>query len=66
MEDSIVPIEVRPGKSLIINARLSQYQQDQLVHVLQAQFGAFAWTYMDMRGIHPDTCIYHIYTQDHC
>ena len=46
MDDKIesfrVPIEVSPRKSLIINARLIQDQQDQLVHVLQAQSGPFA------------------------
>ena len=59
-----VPIEIIPGKSLIINAKLSQDQQNQLVCVLQAQSKAFSWTYMDMRGIHIDTCIHHIYTQE--
>ena len=23
--------------------------------------GEFAWEYTDMKGIHPDTCIHHIY-----
>ena len=42
MESFTVPIEVSPGKTLIINARLSQDQHDQLVHVLHTQLGAFA------------------------
>ena len=33
MEVFTIPIEVSLGKSLIITARLSQDQQDQLVHV---------------------------------
>jgi hypothetical protein len=32
--------------------------------MLQRQFDAFAWDYADMKGIHPDTCTHHIYTND--
>ena len=28
---------------------------------LKKQAEAFAWEYTDMKGIHPDTCIHHIY-----
>ena len=35
VEAFTVPFEISPGKSLIINAKLSQDQHDQLVHVLQ-------------------------------
>jgi hypothetical protein len=30
---------------------------------LKEQLGAFAWEYIDMRGVHPGTCIHHIYIQ---
>ena len=59
-----IPMEISLGRSLIINANLTQDQQSQLVQLLEAQFGAFAWNYTDMKGIHPDTCIHHIYTQE--
>ena len=35
-------IEISPWKCLIINARLGQDQRDELVHVFQAQSGAFS------------------------
>ena len=57
-------MEISPGRSLIINANLTQDQQSQLVQLLEAQSRAFAWTYTDMKSIHPDTCIHHIYTQE--
>ena len=44
-----------------INTRLSENQQAQLLQVLKKQARAFAWEYNDMKGIHPDTCIHHIY-----
>jgi len=56
-----IPCEVGPKKFLHINAGLSENQQAQLLEVLKKQVGAFAWEYTDMKGIHPDTCIHHIY-----
>lgn len=32
--------------------------------MVREQTGAFAWDYLDIRGIHPDTCIHHIYTNE--
>ena len=57
-------VEISHGKSLYINPRLDSDQQTQLIQVLQKQSGAFAWEYKDMCGIHLDTCIQHIYTQE--
>ena len=57
-------VEVSPEKILYINSRLDFDQQKQLTHMLQKQFGAFAWEYKDMCGIHLDICIHHIYTQE--
>ena len=53
--------EVSPGKFLQINVGLTESQQEQLLKVLKIQSGAFAWEYIDMKGIHPETCIHHIY-----
>ena len=53
--------EVGPEKFMHINAGLSEDQQAQLLKVLKKQVEAFAWEYTDMKGIHPDTCIHHIY-----
>ena len=57
-----MPIEISPRKLLFINENLNPYKQQQLVHVLQTQPEEFSWTYTDMKGIHSDTCIHHIYT----
>ena len=57
-------MEISLGRSLFINANLSHDQQNQLVNLIKAQSRAFAWIYTDMKGIHPDTCIHHIYTQE--
>ena len=57
-------IEIRPRKSLYINASLETDQQQKLVQIIQGQSDVFAWDYSDMKGIHPDTCMHHIYTND--
>lgn len=63
-ESVVQTVEINPGKSLYINASLERDQQQKLIQMIQGQFGAFAWDYSDMKGIHPDTCMYHIYTID--
>jgi hypothetical protein len=32
--------------------------------MIQGQSGYFAWDYSNLKGIHPNTCIHHIYTND--
>ncbi|CAF4146191.1 unnamed protein product [Adineta steineri] len=64
LELDTLPIEISPRKSLYINTRLDSEQQTQLIQILQKQSGAFTWEYKDMMGIHLDTCIHHIYTQE--
>ena len=56
-----IPCEVGLDKFLYIKDGLSENQQAQLLKVLKKQAGAFAWEYIDMKGIQPDTCIHHIY-----
>ena len=56
-----IPCEFSPGKFLHVNANLTKTQQEKLLKVLEKQTGAFAWEYTDMKGIHPDTCVHHIY-----
>ena len=60
-EPYTIPSEVGPEKFLHINAGLSENQQAQLLKVLKKQARQFAWEYTDMKGMHPDTCIHHIY-----
>ncbi len=59
-----IPCEVSPGKFLHINASLDESQQEKLLKILKNQTGAFAWEYTDMKGIHPDTCVHHMYTDE--
>ena len=56
-----IPCEVGPKKFLHINVGLSEDQQAQLLKVLKKQAREFSWEYTDMKGIHLDTCIHHIY-----
>ena len=56
-----IPCDVGPEKFLHVNSGLSENQQAQLLKVLKKQDGSFAWEYTDMKGIHPDTYIHHIY-----
>ena len=58
-----MPYEISSGKFLHINSGLDADQQEKLVNVLKDQSRSFSWEYIDMRGIHPDTCIHHIYTK---
>jgi hypothetical protein len=58
-----MPYEISPEKFLHINFGLDADQRKQLVSILKEQIGAFTWEYTDMKGMHPDTCIHHIYTQ---
>jgi hypothetical protein len=54
--------EIITWKFLYINSGLDTNQHKQLVDILKEQSGAFSWEYTNMKGIHPDTCIHHIYT----
>jgi hypothetical protein len=64
LEPSVKMVEISPGKLLYINSELDNHQQQKLLKVLQKQTRAFSWEYKDMRGIHLDVCIRHIYTQE--
>ena len=57
-----IPCEVTPGKFLHVNAGLTKTQQEKLLKFLEKKIGAFASEYTDMKGIHPNTCVHHIYT----
>jgi hypothetical protein len=58
-----ITYKISPGKILHINYGLDADQQKQLVDILKEKSRAFSWEYTDMKDIHPDTCIHHIYTQ---
>ncbi len=60
----IKTIEVYPGKHLNIGNQLQSKQEQEVIALLQKYSKAFAWDYTDIQGIHPSTCIHHIYTDD--
>lgn len=61
-EASVEPIEISIGKMLFIGTKLSTKQKQQVISMVQKNFGAFAWDYLDMKGIYLDMCTHHIYT----
>jgi hypothetical protein len=57
-------VEIHPGKTLNINAKLDSSQQKKLIEILRKHSSAFAWDYTDMKGIHPNLCTHHIYLKE--
>lgn len=58
-------IEIYPGKNLNIVNNLQSSQEQEVMALSQKYLKAFTWDYTNMQGIHPKTCIHHIYTDDH-
>jgi len=56
-------IEIEPGKTLNINKNLTAEQEEKFVQILRKYKEAFAWDYPDMKGIDPQLCTHHIYTE---
>ena len=56
-------IEIFLGKDLNINNNLEPFQKKELIKMLQEHYYAYAWEYIDINGIDPNTCIHHIYTE---
>jgi len=54
-------VEIEPGKTLNINANLTPKQEMKLIQLLTKYKEAFAWDYLDMKGIDPQLCTHHIY-----
>eukprot|EP00253_Pinus_taeda_P007361 PITA_07361 len=44
-------IEIFPGRTLNINKKLGKLQQEELAKILQKHSIAFAWEYIDMKGL---------------
>jgi len=57
------PIEIDPGNILNINSNMSDGQQQKLIQVLGKYKRAFTWDYPNMKGIDPQLCMHHIYTE---
>ena len=54
-------VEFGPEKTLKISSSLSPSQEKELCRLLTRHFEAFAWSYKEMKGIHPSVCTHHIY-----
>jgi hypothetical protein len=63
-EETTELVDINLRKPLYINSSLERKQKTQVIEMLQRQFDAFAWDYADTKGIHPNTCTHHIYTND--
>jgi len=57
-------IEIYSGKHLNIGKHLQLSQEKEVIALLQKYSKAFSWDYIDMQGIHPNTCIHHVYPNE--
>ena len=57
-------VEIIEGNTLQISIELTTEQKMQLMSMIHEKYGEFSWDYLDMKGIHLDTCIHHIYTNE--
>ena len=56
-------IEFFLGKKLNVNNNLEESQKKELINMLQEHSSAYAWEYINMKGIDPNTCMHHIYIE---
>eukprot|EP00253_Pinus_taeda_P010407 PITA_10407 len=56
-----ITVEIEPGKTLNINPNLTDDKKQQLMKLLRENKEAFAWDYIDMKGISPELCTHRIY-----
>jgi hypothetical protein len=59
-----ITVEIEPGKTLNINPDLSIAETRRLMKLLIEHKEAFAWDYMDMKGIYSELCTHHIYIKE--
>ena len=57
-------IEISPERHLNIGNNLQSSQEENIITLLLKYSKYFSWDYKDMPGIHPKTCIHHIYTNN--
>lgn len=58
-----IPIKIKLGKILNINANLTDSQWERLLKFLQKHKHAFTWDYTNMNGIDHELCTHHIYIE---
>ena len=54
-------VEFGPERTLTINLSLPPSQENELCSLLNHHLDAFAWSYKEMKGVHPSVCTHHIY-----
>jgi len=68
--DSISPrvknVEFGPKRTLKISSSLSPPEEKELCSLLNNHLDAFAWSYKEMKGVHPSVCTHHIYIKEYC
>ena len=53
-------------RTLKVNSSLSTLQEKELCSLLGKHLDAFAWSYKEMKGVHPSVCTHHIYIKEDC
>lgn len=61
MVDKVKRVEIASGKELNVNKNLTESQMSSLLKLLQEIQQAFAWDYIDMKGLDPKMCTHRIY-----
>ena len=59
-------IEFNPEKTLKTNPSLSALEEEKLCNMLRENIEAVAWSYKEMKGVHPSVCTHHIYIKEGC
>eukprot|EP00253_Pinus_taeda_P022552 PITA_22552 len=59
-------VEFGPERTLKISSSLSPSQEKGLCSLLNRHLEAFAWSYKEMKGIHPSVYTHHIYITENC
>ena len=55
--------KIFPGNTLNVNKNMEEFQKKKLMETLQKNYFAYAWAYINMKGINPKTCMHHIYIE---
>jgi len=59
-------VEFGPERTLKISSSLSPSQERELCSLLNNHLDVFAWSYKEMKGVHPSVCTHHIYVKEDC
>ena len=59
-------VEFGPERTLKINSSLSTSQEKELCSLLKKHLDAFAWSYKEMKGVHPLVYTHHICIKKDC